>query len=90
MIGFAFVAAVSDSAAHLAWIGITPQRRGEGLGHLLLRQVMLTCKEHQAERMSLYTDADVGAQTLYEDLGFARAGTLTYRWQRPEDARRVP
>ena len=85
MIGFALVAPVSETAAHLAWIGIAPNRRGEGLGQLLLCQVMQTCKEHQVERMSLYTDATVEGRTLYEAFGFARAGTLTYRWRRSSE-----
>jgi len=81
--GFALVAPMSDTAAHLAWIGITPTKRGRGFGRCLLTHVMETCKAHQVERMSLYTDTSVGAQTLYGKLGFVRAGTLTYRWRRP-------
>ena len=81
--GFALVAPMSDTAAHLAWIGITPAERGRGFGRCLLTHVMETCKAHQIERLSLYTDSALGAQTLYDRLEFTRAGTLTYRWQRP-------
>ncbi len=83
LIGFALVATMSETAAHLAWIGIAPDRRGCGLGGRLLQDVLTTCKEHQIERMSLYTDTSTGAQTLYHRLGFERAGTLSYRWRRP-------
>ena len=84
LIGFTLMAPMSETAAHLAWIGIAPHRRGCGLGRRLLCDVLATCKDRQIERMSLYTDTSVGAQTLYHRLGFERAGTLTYRWRRPD------
>jgi ribosomal protein S18 acetylase RimI-like enzyme len=82
LIGFTLVASISETAAHLAWIGVAPGHRGRGLGRRLLCDALATCKEHQIERMSLYTDTSVGAQTLYHRLGFEPAGTLTYRWRR--------
>ena len=85
LLGFALAAAMSETAAHLAWIGILPDQRGQGLGRLLLCNVMETCKEQQIGRMSLYTDTSAGAQTLYHKLGFSPAGALTYRWRRNED-----
>jgi len=81
LVGFALVASLSAEAAHLGWIGILPGERRRGLGRQLLCRVMETCKEHQIERMSLYTDTPVGSQTLYHSLGFSVAGTLTYRWR---------
>jgi len=85
LVGFSLVAPMSETAAHLAWIGIIPDRRGCGLGGRLLRDVLTTCKDHQIERISLYTDTAIGARTLYHRLGFEPAGTLTYRWQRAGD-----
>jgi len=84
LLGFVLAAAMSETAAHLAWIGILPDQRGQGLGRLLLCHMMETCKERQIERMSLYTDTSAGAQTLYHRLGFTTAGALTYRWRRNE------
>lgn len=85
LVGFTLVASISETAAHLAWIGVAPDRQGEGLGRQLLCQAMARCRESRIERMSLYTDTTVAAQTLYGRLGFERAGTLTYRWRRPVD-----
>ena len=82
LLGFALAAVVMETAAHLAWIGILPDRRGQGLGRQLLCSVMEACREHQIAAMSLYTGTSVSAQTLYHRLGFAPAGTLTYRWRR--------
>jgi ribosomal protein S18 acetylase RimI-like enzyme len=82
LLGFTLAAGVSEAAAHLAWIGILPDHRGEGLGRHLLCNVMATCRERQIDTMSLYTDASVGAQTPYQALGFIPAGALTYRWRR--------
>ena len=81
LLGFALVASTSESTAHLAWIGVLPERRGQGLGARLLCEVLETSLREQVETMSLYTDTSVGAQTLYHRLGFAPAGALTYRWR---------
>jgi ribosomal protein S18 acetylase RimI-like enzyme len=82
LVGFALVAPLSSKAAHLAWIGVLPDDRGQGFGRYLLCRVMQACRGSRVERLSLYTDTSVGAQTLYRDLGFSLAGTLTYRWRR--------
>ena len=81
LIGFALAAATSDITAHLAWIGILPQYRGQGLGMRLLCELIEACHQAQTETITLYTDTSVGAQTLYHKLGFAPAGALTYRWR---------
>ena len=81
LIGFALVAATSDIAAHLAWIGILPEHRGRGLGMRLLCEAIEACHQEQTETITLYTDTSVGAQTLYHKAGFTPAGALTYRWR---------
>ena len=81
LIGFALIAATSDVTAHLAWIGILPEFRGQGLGTRLLCEAIEACHQAQTETITLYTDTSVGAQTLYHKLGFAPAGALTYRWR---------
>jgi hypothetical protein len=55
--------------------------------HHLLCDAMVTCRENEVERMSLYTDVSISAKTIYERLGFQPAGALTYRWRRtPRDS----
>jgi len=80
LIGFALVADWSETESHLAWIGILPTERGRGLGRSLLCDVMAACRERGGERMSLYTDVGLAAESLYANLGFQPAGALTYRW----------
>jgi len=41
---------------------------------------MAACRERGGERMSLYTDVGLAAESLYANLGFQPAGALTYRW----------
>ncbi|MFC2078953.1 GNAT family N-acetyltransferase [Candidatus Bipolaricaulota bacterium] len=82
LLGFALVAAESKTIAHLAWIGVLPEHRSKGLGRKLLCSVMDACRKQHIGSMSLYTDTDVGAQTLYHGLSFSPAGALTYRWRR--------
>ncbi|MGD9676376.1 MAG: GNAT family N-acetyltransferase [Candidatus Bipolaricaulia bacterium] len=86
LVAFALVAAWSETAAHLAWIGALPEDRGRGHGRHLLCDVMAACREQGIERISLYTDASVIGRTLYERLGFRPAGALTYRWRVPPTA----
>ena len=81
LVGFALIAATSDVTSHLAWIGILPELRGQGLGTRLLCEVIEACHQAQTEKITLYTDTSVGAQTLYHKLGFTPAGALTYRWR---------
>jgi len=83
LIGFTLAATASETIAHLAWVGVLPDHRSKGLGRQLLCRVMEICRESRIVTMSLYTDTDVGAQTLYHDLGFVPAGALIYRWRRP-------
>ena len=89
LLGFALAAAWSETAAHLAWIGVLPGDRSRGHGRRLLCDVMAACREQGIERMSLYTDVSVAAVTIYERLGFQRAGTLTYRWRAPQGSRDI-
>lgn len=83
LLGFTLAATTSETIAHLAWIGVLPDHRSKGLGRQLLCRVMETCRNDRINTMSLYTDTDVGAQTLYHGLGFVPAGALIYRWRRP-------
>jgi len=85
LLGFALVASISDTTAHLAWIGILPEQRHHGLGQRLLLEVLEMCRTEHLEHLSLYTDTSVGAQTLYHKVGFVPAGVLTYRWRTPEE-----
>jgi len=82
LLGFTLATAWSETAAHLAWIGVLPEHRRQGLGQRLLCDAMATCRESGIERMSLYTDVSLPAKSIYERLGFQPAGALAYRWRR--------
>jgi len=81
LIGFTLVADWDETASHLAWIGVLPEERGRGVGRHLLLEAMAACREQGSERMSLYTDVGLSAESLYDALGFKAAGALTYRWR---------
>jgi GNAT superfamily N-acetyltransferase len=81
LIGFTLVADWDETASHLAWVGVLPEERGRGVGRRLLLETMAACREQGSERMSLYTDVGLSAESLYDALGFKPAGALTYRWR---------
>lgn len=81
LIGFTLVADWDEAASHLAWIGVLPEERGRGIGRRLLLETMTACRERGSERMSLYTDVGLSAESLYDALGFKAAGALSYRWR---------
>ena len=53
---------------HLSAVYVDPYRRGRGLGGELLQAVLDWCPAHQVTRVQL--NADAGARSLYERLGF--------------------
>lgn len=84
LVGFTLVAPWGETASHLAWLGVMPEARRRGVGRRLLIEAMAASRECGSERMSLYTDVGLGAESLYESVGFEPAGALTYRWRRGE------
>lgn len=51
-------------------IGVVPERRGAGIGRLLLTELTLEARRRGLERISLSVEADNPAIILYIDVGF--------------------
>jgi ribosomal-protein-alanine N-acetyltransferase len=70
-VGFWLVA----GETHISTIAVHPDARREGLGELLLTQVIDLAQEQEAEFVTLEVrESNVAAQRLYEKYGFQRTG----------------
>ncbi|MGA9172597.1 MAG: ribosomal protein S18-alanine N-acetyltransferase [Thermoactinomyces sp.] len=74
--------------AHITNIAIHPDYRGYGLGEATLLYVMGLARELRADKMTLEVRvSNIVAQSLYEKLGFTRAGLRKeYYTDNKEDA----
>ncbi|HEY8475095.1 MAG TPA: GNAT family N-acetyltransferase [Natronosporangium sp.] len=82
-IGFVVQALADDGAsqeplpglAHVAMVGVHPDRWGQGLGGLVVEQAQRTAKERGYTRAQLWTQTtNRRAQRLYERLGWQESG----------------
>ena len=74
LIGFGQVLHMDARRAHLARIIVAPRLRGQGLGKLLLGELMVRARQQGCERISLYVDRrNPIALSLYAGLGFEQA-----------------
>jgi ribosomal-protein-alanine N-acetyltransferase len=73
---------------HINNLAVLPALRGRGVGTELLRHVLAEARRLGARRATLEVRAsNVGAQRLYERLGFVPAGTRSAYYSNPvEDA----
>lgn len=61
--------------AHVTNVGVRLNFRGEGIGELLMRTLMVIAKDHGATRMTLEArKSNYVAQNLYTKLGFEPVG----------------
>lgn len=73
---------------YLAELYVAPERRGNGLGRLLLEAAIVTARHRGADYMDLGTsEKDVVARHLYEQLGFTNRerspdGPISYVYER--------
>lgn len=57
--------------AYLQELYVVPPLRGQGIGEALMREVLATCRAHDAAWIELNTgESDVAARGLYSKLGF--------------------
>lgn len=57
-------------------IGVVANRRGEGIGRLLLAELVLEARHRGIERISLSVEADNPAIFLYADFGFVEVSRV--------------
>ena len=69
------VGVVNGEAAHIYSMWVVPERRGEGLGRILLDAVVAWARERGATRAVLDVNPNqTVALALYESAGFVRTG----------------
>ncbi len=81
--GLSLASIVGPESGHITQICVAPQARGTGVGYELLRQSLLTLKEHSCRRVSLtVTAANREAVDLYQRIGFRTLRRFSaYVWE---------
>ncbi len=71
MCGISLASLVAQDCGHITQICVSPQARGTGIGHALLRRSLLTLREVGCRAASLtVTSSNEDAVSLYERVGF--------------------
>ena len=83
MLGISLASIVAPDTGHITQICVTPQARGTGAGHELLRQSLTTLREMGCTSASLTVTADNrDAVSLYDRVGFRLARKFSaYVWE---------
>jgi ribosomal protein S18 acetylase RimI-like enzyme len=81
--GISLASIVGSESGHITQICVTPQVRGKGVGYELLRQSLITLRDHGCRRVSLtVTAANREAVELYERIGFRTLRRFSaYVWE---------
>ena len=70
--GFCSVAYSEEHQANIGLVGVSPSSTGQGLGGLLMRNVLTELSEYGVEEVSVVTQGrNYAAQRLYQRVGFA-------------------
>ncbi len=86
VVGYTGAWLVADEA-HITSIAIDPNRRGQGLGKLLLLRLLQYCGQRQAHWVTLEVRADNrAALALYRRFGFARVALRKAYYEQKYDA----
>ncbi|HSH46325.1 MAG TPA: ribosomal protein S18-alanine N-acetyltransferase, partial [Longimicrobiales bacterium] len=85
VVGYAAVWIVLDQA-ELGDIAVAADRRGQGIGALLLRTMMDVCREQGVRDLFLEVRvSNVGARRLYERHGFRMIGRRARYYSKPKE-----
>src|SRR5579864_7690967 len=81
--GLSLASIVGPESGHITQICVSPQVRGSGVGYELLRQSLVTLKDHGCRRVSLtVTGANREAVELYRGIGFRTLRKFSaYMWE---------
>jgi ribosomal protein S18 acetylase RimI-like enzyme len=81
--GVSLASMVAPECGHITQICVSPAVMGKGVGHALLRQSLMTLREHGCGSGSLtVTAANQGAVELYERVGFSTVRRFTaFVWE---------
>ncbi len=81
--GVSLASLVAPQCGHITQICVSPEARGTGVGHELLRQSLLSLRDAECRSASLtVTAANEDAVTLYERVGFRTARRFSaYVWE---------
>lgn len=87
VVGFAMARREEPCVGHVLAIAVEPQRRGEGIGSMLLRRVGQEMAMRGAYRLALEVDAGDGvAQAFYQRHGFRPEGLERCAYRDGSDA----
>lgn len=85
-VGYAIGRIVADEA-ELMRIAVMPQRRGQGIGKVLLAALLDAFREEGAGKVFLEVrQSNVAAISLYQEAGFVKTGTRPWYYGNGEDA----
>ena len=81
--GISLASMVAPECGHITQICVSPSLKGTGIGHALLRQSLMTLRDHDCRSGSLtVTAANKGAVDLYERVGFSTIRRFSaYVWE---------
>jgi ribosomal-protein-alanine N-acetyltransferase len=72
---------------HILNVAVDPHFRGQGIGRLLMERVLMDCRSHGAEFVSLEVrPSNTAAISLYRQLGFIVIGRRKSYYENGEDA----
>jgi ribosomal protein S18 acetylase RimI-like enzyme len=82
LVGFVYVMPHGEENRHISCMCVLPQLQGQGLGRLLLYEVMNRVAQQGHQSITLGTEPEMRAYDLYRKNGFqVTDGTIIYAWQ---------
>jgi len=86
LVAFAFVMINANGAAHLTTIGVAPEHRRRGLAGMLLKHIEnALCSKDVGTIMLEVRVSNLGAQTLYNRLGYSAVQRIANYYNNGED-----
>lgn len=85
LIGFVYVLEFEPGIKHISCMCVLPNHRGKGVGTFLVEYIIRKSKESGAKKITLGTEPQMVAYSLYEKHGFVDVATHNvYRWSKED------
>ena len=79
IVGFLFGSPLNGGVASIAWVAVTAEVRGLGIGEMLCDRAKIAYHTIGAHKIVLYTETD-SARQFYERIGYSLEGTHPRHW----------